>query len=410
MRLIMMLILGIISGIVIGLIAPTGLVRGIATFQYAFGQFISFVMPLLIFFFIAEGIAHLNYGAGKMVGLTTGLAYLSTLVAGGLAACVGLEVIPMLSLEHATGMVKSTAIEPFVKLEMTPVMGVMTALLMAFLWGIGVGRTRAAVMRQGLSEGKRIIDLLIARVVIPILPIYVGALFVEMTVAGEVVATLRTFGYVLCLAVALHITWLFILFAVAASIAGVNVFRALKNMLPAYITAIGTMSSVATIPVTLRQTLLNQVDEDVADFVIPLCATIHLSGSTITLTVASIAVMLLTQGVLPSWEMLIPFILMLGITMVAAPGVPGGAVMAALGLFSTMLGFSEAAVGLMITLYVAQDSFGTACNVTGDGAIAMMVNKWVSKDRRLAMETGAVLWQQQEAATTPDAESVEKRA
>ncbi|MFI4956443.1 MAG: dicarboxylate/amino acid:cation symporter [Gammaproteobacteria bacterium] len=408
MRLILMLIAGIVAGIVVGLLAPLGLVRGIATFQHAFGQFISFVMPLLIFFFIAEGIANLNYGAGKILGWTTGIAYASTLGAGALAAFVGLKVIPMLSLASSFEAVKAVAVVPFVKLDMLPVMGVMTALVMAFVWGIGVGNTKAAVLRQGLLEGKRIIDGVISYVIIPVLPFYIGALFVEMTVAGEVVATLRTFGLVLCLAVGLHLVWLFTLYTIAATVAGINVFTALKNMIPAYITAIGTMSSVATIPVTLRQTLKNKVDEDVADFVIPLCATIHLSGSTITLTTASIAVMLLTQGMLPTWGMLVPFIVMLGITMVAAPGVPGGAVMAALGLFSTMLGFSEAAVGLMITLYVAQDSFGTACNVTGDGAIALIVNRLVRKDKRLGDAASQVAWQA--GIGQPAPEDLEKRA
>lgn len=409
MRLIMMLVLGIIAGIAVGLVAPLGLIRGIATFQHAFGQFISFVMPLLIFFFIAEGIANLNYGAGKILGWTTGLAYASTLCAGALAAAVGLKIIPMLTLATSFESVKAVVINPYIKLEMVPVMGIMTALIMAFVWGIGVGKTKAAVLREGLSEGKRIIDGVINHILIPVLPFYIGALFVEMTVAGEVMATLRTFGLVLCLAVVLHVVWLIALFTMAATASGISVFKALKNMFPAYLTAIGTMSSVATIPVTLRQTMKNGVDEDVADFVVPLCATIHLSGSTITLTIASIAVMLLTQNMLPTWGMLIPFIFMLGITMVAAPGVPGGAVMAALGLFSSMLGFSEAAVGLMITLYVAQDSFGTACNVTGDGAIAMMVNKLVSKEKRMALDTAQVVWQTG-TDTQNGNEALEKRA
>lgn len=408
MRLILMLIAGIVAGIVVGLFAPLGLVRGIATFQHTFSQFISFVIPLLIFFFIAEAIANLNYGAGKILGWTTGISYVSTLGAGALAAFVGLKVIPMLSLTSSFETVKAIAIIPYIKLDLLPVMGVMTALVMAFIWGIGVAKTKAAIMRQALSEGKRIIDGVISYIIIPLLPLYIGSLFVEMTIAGEVVATLRTFGLVLCIAVGLHLVWLFTLYAVAASVARVNVFTAMKNMLPAYLTAVGTMSSVATIPVTLRQTLKNNVDEDVADFVVPLCATIHMSGSMITLTISSIAVMLLTQGILPTWGLLIPFILMLAVTMVAAPGMPGGTVMAALGLFSSMLGFSEAAVGLMITLYVAQDSFGTACNVTGDGAIALIVNKIGRKDRYVGDDPKHVSWQVN--ITQPAAENLEKRA
>ncbi len=376
MRLILQLVAGIAAGVLVGLWAPMELVRAVATFQHAFGQFISFIMPLLIFFFIAEGIASLDYRAGKILGWTTSLAYLSTLAAGALAAVVGLAVIPEMSLGSFFAPADAIKIAPYFQFTLTPVMGITTALVMAFLWGIGAGKLRATLLCQALSEGKQIIDGTIAHVLLPLLPLYIASLFVEMTVAGEVVSTLGVFGLVLLLAVGVHVMWLVILYAIASVLNGTSLIQSLKNMFPAYLTAIGTMSSVATIPVTLRQTLKNGVDENIANFVVPLCATIHLCGSTITITIASIAVMLLTQGTLPTWDVLIPYIITLGVTMVAAPGVPGGAVMAALGLFASMLGFSEAAIGLMITVYVAQDSFGTACNVTGDGAIAMMMNKW----------------------------------
>ncbi len=380
MRLIVKLILGIVAGIVMGLMAPTELIRAVATFQHIFGQFISFIMPLLIFFFVAEGIASLNYGAGKMLTWTVGLSYASTLGAGALAALVGLEIIPQMPLGAFFEPVDAMVILPYIKLDIPPVMGILTALVMAFLWGIGAGQMQSPVMRQGLNEGKRIIENTITHVMIPLLPFYIFSLFTEMTVGGQVVATLETFGLVLMVAVALHIIWLVVLYGIACTLTGVGLWKALKNMLPAYLTAIGTMSSVATIPVTLRQTLKNGVDDDIANFVVPLCATIHMAGSAITITTASIAVMLLTKGVVPAWTELWPFIMMLGVTTIAAPGAPGGAVMAALGLFTSILGFSEAAVGLMITIYIAQDSFGTACNVTGDGALAMIVHKVMARN------------------------------
>lgn len=198
-----------------------------------------------------------------------------------------------------------------------------------------------------------------------------------MAAEGTVFTTLKTFGVVLALAIMMHWVWITIQYTVTGLALGKSPFTLIKNMLPAYFTAVGTMSSAATIPVTLRQTKVNGVDESIANFTVPLCATIHLSGSTITLVTCSTAVMALSQHIaIPSlWEML-PFIMMLGITMIAAPGAPGGAVMAALGLMSTMLGFGEAELALMIALYMAQDSFGTACNITGDGAISLWVNRF----------------------------------
>lgn len=379
MNLIVKLLIGITLGIAVGYVAPIPLVQSVLTLKVLFGQFLSFVIPLLIFCFIAEGIANLRVNAGKMLGATTGLAYASTLFAGILAAFVALQVIPTFDLALTGELAKASVPKPFVELALPPVMSITTALVMAFLWGMGVASTRAPILHQMLGESKRIIELLVNRIILPALPFYIASLFVEMTVAGEVLPVLETFGLVLMLAVALHWVWLLVLYTVASLVTGTSLIQSFKNMFSAYFTAVGTMSSVATIPVTLQQTIKNGVDEDVADFVIPLCATIHLSGSTITLTTAAIAVMMLTQGALPTWDMLLPFIAMLGVTMVAAPGVPGGAVMAALGLFGSMLGFSESALALMIALYVAQDSFGTACNVTGDGAIALLVNRIVGK-------------------------------
>ena len=212
----------------------------------------------------------------------------------------------------------------------------------------------------------------------PVLPFYIASIFAELTADGTVFDTLKAFGLVLVMAVIVHWLWLIILYLAAGGMTGKNPFTALKNMLPAYFTGLGTMSSAATIPVTVRQTKENKVSEGIADSAVPLCATIHLSGSTITLTMCSVAVMVLSNHLsMPTFGMMLPFILMLGIIMIAAPGVPGGAVMAALGLLGTMLGFDETALGLMIGLYMAQDSFGTAANVTGDGAIALMVDKFM---------------------------------
>ncbi|WP_036817781.1 cation:dicarboxylate symporter family transporter, partial [Photobacterium sanctipauli] len=268
----------------------------------------------------------------------------------------------------------------FITLEIPPMFGVMTALATAFLFGLGISVTDSKPLKALAEDGRSIIDLLLAKVIIPLLPFYISGVFAEMAADGTVFSTLKTFGMVLALAIFMHWVWITIQYTVTGLALGYSPLKLVKNMLPAYFTAIGTMSSAATIPVTLRQTKENGVNDSIANFTIPLCATIHLSGSTITLVTCSTAVMALSQHIaIPSLIEMLPFIMMLGVTMIAAPGAPGGAVMAALGLMSTMLGFGEAELALMIALYMAQDSFGTACNITGDGAISLWVNKFAKQ-------------------------------
>lgn len=375
MRLIIKLALGIILGIVIGFIAPDFLITIIVTFKTIFGEFIEFTIPLIIIFFIVSGLASFGKHSGKMLGWTSAVAYTSTVLAGILAFSAAIIFIPMFSSEggHAE---EADGLEPLFDMAIDPLTGVMTALVLAFVFGIGITRTNSQTLKSFFDEGKAIIEKMIWKIIIPILPFYIASIFAELTAEGTVFDTLKTFGLVLLLAVILHWIWLFVLYSVAGGLSGKNPFKLLKNMLPAYFTGLGTMSSAATIPVTVQQTKKNKVSSGIADSAVPLCATIHLAGSTITIVLCSVAVMVLTNHLaMPSFGTMIPFILMLGIIMIAAPGVPGGAVMASLGLLSTMLGFDETALGLMIGLYMAQDSFGTATNVTGDGAIALIVNK-----------------------------------
>ncbi|MCM3740817.1 dicarboxylate/amino acid:cation symporter [Oceanobacillus luteolus] len=380
MKLIGKLLIGIVSGIIIGLLVPEVVIRIIVTFKEFFGQFLGFAIPLIIIFYIVSGIASFGKESGKMLGITGALAYTSTILAGTLAFIVALIVIPTL-VGNGGGQAEETAgFEPIFELAIDPITGVMTALILAFVFGIGITRTKSPTLRAFFDEGKEIIERLIWKVIIPILPFYIASIFAEIAADGAVVQTLQTFGLVLVTAIVIHWVWLVILYSVAGAVAGRNPFKSLKNMLPAYFTGLGTMSSAATIPVTVRASKSNKVSDGVADSAVPLCATIHLSGSTVTLVMCSVAVMVLSNNLdIPTFGMMLPFILMLGIIMIAAPGVPGGAVMAALGLLSTMLGFDETALGLMIALYMAQDSFGTATNVTGDGAIAMMVDKIIGK-------------------------------
>jgi len=263
---------------------------------------------------------------------------------------------------------------PYFKIDMPPLMDVMSALLIAFILGIGMAVINSKGLNSIMHEFQSIVEKLISAIIIPLLPVHICGIFANMTHAGEVQTIMSVFLKVYVVIIALHLAIILFQYIVAGAVAKVNPFKAIKNMIPAYLTAIGTQSSAATIPVTLRQTLENNVSPRVAQFVIPLCATIHLSGSTITLTSCAIAVMML-HGIQFSFASMLPFIIMLGITMVAAPGVPGGAVMAALGVLESMLHFDPNMLTLMIALYLAQDSFGTACNITGDGAIALIVDK-----------------------------------
>lgn len=378
MKLILKLIAGIILGMLCGLYAPEWLTRILITFKALFGQVLFFTVPLLILFFIASGIASLPQNSGRLLGKTVGLAYLSTIMAGILSFLVATAIVPTLAEMVGSSQLQSTAgvaLTPYIELAIPPVFGVMSALTLAFIFGLGVTVTQAKILHNLFDEGRDIIQLFLLKVIIPLLPVYIAGVFATMAAAGTVFGTLKTFGLVLVLAVLMHWIWLTGLFIIAGIKAGKSPLFLIKNMLPAYFTALGTMSSAATIPVALQSIKKNGVKEEIANFTVPLCSTIHLSGSTITIVTCAVAVMAISQGLtIPSLAEMLPFIFILGIVMLAAPGVPGGAVMSAVGLLGSMLGFDEAAIALMIALYIAQDSFGTACNVTGDGAITLFID------------------------------------
>lgn len=377
MLLILKLVAGIVLGMLMGLYAPHWLTQILITFKALFGQLLFFTIPLLILFFITSGIAALPRNSGKLLGRTLGLAYVSTIAAGVLAFLIAAMVIPMLAPAAADlAGTEGVNLVPYIEMNIPPVFSVMTALALAFVFGLGIASTRAVALQQLSDQGRDIIQLLLSKVIIPLLPLYIAGVFAQMAAAGTVFVTLKTFGIVLILAILLHWAWIITLFVIAGIKAGKSPFTLIRNMLPAYFTALGTMSSAATIPVSLQATKNNGVKDEVANFSVPLCATIHLSGSTITIVSCAVAVIMMKSNLeIPSLLTMIPFILTLGVVMLAAPGVPGGAVMSAVGLLGSMLGFGEGAIALMIALYMAQDSFGTACNVTGDGAIAVLVDK-----------------------------------
>ncbi len=375
------IIIAIALGIGAGYIFPEWLSRVFVTFNSIFSEFLGFTIPLLIVGFVAPAIADIGKQASKMLIATAALAYIATLVSGFLSYATGAILFPsMLSADSiATEISQSTGIAPYFTVTIPPLMNVMTALVLAFVLGLGAAQLSSHYLRNVVSDFRDIINMVITKVIIPLLPLYIFGIFLNMTVSGQVGGILMTFITIIAVIFGLHVFVLVFQYCVAALFARKNPFKMLATMLPAYFTALGTQSSAATIPVTLRQTVKMGVKSNVAGFVIPLCATIHMSGSTLKIVACALALMI-ANGIPYDFMMFAGFICMLGITMVAAPGVPGGAIMASLGILSSMLGFSEADNALMIALYIAMDSFGTACNVTGDGALAQIINRFFAKN------------------------------
>ena len=372
------IITAIVLAAILGSFVPEWFVRIFATFNGLFGNFLSFVVPLIIIGFIVPGIAQLGKGSGKLLALATFFAYFSTIIAGLLAYATASNVLPhFISSNKAEGATNPNDFlaTAFFEVEMPPIMDVMAALILAFILGVGLTVVKGDVLKRGFEELNGIVEKVISYIIIPLLPFHIFGIFLNMTFAGQVVKIISVFAIVFVLIIIMHWVMLVLQYSVAGGLNKKNPFKLLKLMLPAYFTAIGTQSSAATIPVTLRQAKQTGASEKVTDFTVPLFATIHLSGSTITIVTCSIGVMLM-NGVEFTVPTMLGFIMMLGITMVAAPGVPGGGVMAAIGLLGTMLGFDETMIALMIALYMAQDSLGTATNVTGDGALAMIVDKF----------------------------------
>ena len=355
---------------------PQSLGRVFATFSGLFSQFLSFAIPLIIIGLVTPAIADLGRGAGRWLGITTAIAYVSTLFSGFLTYVVCAALLPRLLAGTALSEVKEpgSALESYFSIEMPAPVPVMTALLLSFVLGIGLSMVPRGVLRKGFIEFRAIITRLIERIIIPLLPLHIFGIFLNLTYTGEAWSVMHALLRVVVVVLVLEVVILGVQYVTAGLIGSRNPVRALATMMPAYLTALGTSSSAATIPVTLAQTRRNGVSDAVASFTVPLCATIHLAGSTSKIFSFAFAIVL-TQELSVSTVQWVGFIFMLGITMVAAPGVPGGAIMAATGLLSSMLGFDDAQVALMIATYIAMDSFGTATNVTGDGAIAIIIDR-----------------------------------
>ncbi|MBO3099938.1 dicarboxylate/amino acid:cation symporter [Gelidibacter pelagius] len=378
--------IAIVLGTVFGLYLPESINRIFTTFNAFFGQFLSFSIPLIIMGLIMPAISDLGKGAGKLLLLTAAIAYGSTLFSGFMTYFATSSIFPTL-LESSVNNTAEIAdsgreLTPYFSLNIPPVLDVMTSLVLAFVIGLGLSYQEKSSLKLVVKDFEKIIMQLITYVIVPLLPLFILGIFVSMAFNGQVFSIFTVFLSIIGVIFALHILLLLLQYTIAGLLTKRNPIKLLATMMPAYFTALGTQSSAATIPVTLEQALKNGVSEKIAGFVIPLCATIHLSGSMMKITACAMALMIL-QGVPFSFTLFAGFIFVLAIAMIAAPGVPGGAIMAAVGILQSMLGFNEEMLGLMIALYIAMDSFGTACNVTGDGAIALVVNR-ITKEKLIA--------------------------
>jgi len=369
------IIIAIVLGIGAGYVFPEWAARSFATFNYVFSQFLNFIVPLLIIGLVAPGIADLGKGAGRLLAITTVLAYIFTVISGLSAYGVATTLFPSL-IEGSVSDIKeaTAAAAPWFKVEIPAAIGVMTALVLAFVLGLGTAVTGSERIKGVLDDFRAIISSVISGVLIPLLPLYIFGVFMKMTMTGEVAGVLSIFLKIIFVLILMAIILLIFQYSVAGVVSGKNPFKMLWTMLPAYATAVGTQSSAATIPVTLDRAIKIGIRPSIASFTIPLCATIHLSGSMLNITSCALALMMFHNTPI-EFGMVFEFICMLAITMVAAPGLPAAAVMAALPVLQSVLGFNEELLALMIAIYIAMDSIGTATNVTGDGAISVIVDR-----------------------------------
>lgn len=372
------IVLAVVLGIAIGAFAPAPFVCGVNTVVEIIGQFIKFMVPFIIVGLVTPAIAETGRGAGKLLLTTVGIAYGSTLFAGFLGYFVSASSFPLLIDTVSAGTASATAKQfaPYFKLAIPPLMDVMTALVFSFVVGLGMVFVESNSLKGVFTDFRSVVEKAISGALLPLLPIFIFGIFLDMTASGSAKRVLVDFAAIIAVFSLLTLVVILVQFCIAGMIARRNPFMAMLKMYPAYITALGTSSSAATIPVTRAQALANGVSREVADFTIPLCATVHLAGSTVKIVSCAVALLFVAgRGADVNVATFAGFIALAGVMMIAAPGVPGGAVMSAIGLLESMLGFDEAQIAMMIALYLTTDSIGTACNIAGDGAIAIVVDK-----------------------------------
>ena len=380
-------VIAIVVGALLGLILPDVVVRILKTFNVIFAQLLKFVVPLLVLGLVTPSIANLGRGAGKMLLTVMIIAYCSTVCGALFSYGISGNLMPMYLTpgELSSEAVAEKEFLPFINLKIPPICDIMTALVLSFVVGVGIIFTGATGLKKGFEEFGEIVKLTIEKVIIPFLPVYIFTMICEMSAKGVINVVLGTGFKVILTGVVLSIIYLIIQYCVAGIIARRNPLKMLWNIVPAYLTGFSICSSSACIPVTYECTLKNGVRKDIADFVVPLCSTVHMCGSTIKLTVTSVAVAYMF-GVPVTFGLFLQFALMQAIAAVAAPGVMGGVLMASVGLLTTVFGFSDTMTTLVMTIYLALDGYGPAVNVSGDAAIAVVVDKFFAGKKTLATD------------------------
>ncbi|WP_408022181.1 dicarboxylate/amino acid:cation symporter [Sneathia vaginalis] len=372
-KLIFKLLISVVLGMIIGQFSSTKNIILLETIKYILGQIIFFTIPLIILGFIAPAIAKLKNNAGKMLIAMLSLSYLSSIGAAFFSMILGYSIIPYLSINSSVKGLK-TLPEVFFKLDIPPIMPVMSALILAIFIGLAVVWTNSEIFTNILLDFNKIVLALVNRIVIPILPIFIFCTFAGLAYEGSITKQLPVFIKIIGIIIICHFVWLSVLYAIGAIVSKKNPFDIIRNYIPAYLTAVGTMSSAATLPVALKCAKNTKVlKKDIIDFAIPLGSTTHLCGSVLTEVFFLMTVSRILYSKLPSLPTMIIFIILLGIFAVGAPGVPGGTVLASLGIIVSVLKFNDTGIALMLTIFALQDSFGTACNITGDGALALIL-------------------------------------
>lgn len=376
------LLLGVVIGILVGQVANTEVMNVVVTFKYVLGQFINFCVPMIIIGFIAPSITKLGNNASRILGVAVGIAYVSSIAAALGSVAAGYGIIPHLSIVSEVEGLNELP-EVVFQLDIPQIMSVMSALVFSVLVGLAATWTKAYTITNILNEFQNIVLEIVKRIVIPLLPIFIALTFCGLSYEGTITKQLPVFIQVVVIVMVGHFIWLTILYAIGGIYSGSNPMNVIRNYGPAYITAVGTMSSAATLAVALRCAKKSEptLRGDMVDFGIPLFANIHLCGSVLTEVFFVMTVSKILYGSIPSLGTMILFCLLLGVFAIGAPGVPGGTVMASLGLITGVLGFDETGTALMLTIFALQDSFGTACNVTGDGALIMILTGYVKKHK-----------------------------
>lgn len=376
------IILAIIVGIILGLVLPDSILSITESFRIILSGILTFFIPLIVFGFIGAGIANFRGKIGKLLGVSVIIAYFDTVLAIAMATIAAAIVIPAITSQGDPSKGGNELPEPFFEMVIDPPLAIITALILAFVVGIGATWEKSITIRRGLIEFQEIVLWSIRAIVLPIIPFFIGLTFVKLAAEGEIFKNVPVFLGMFILVVVAQWLWLAIEYGVAGVVSRQNPLRMVKAMVPAYLTGMGTMSSAVTMPVALRQVKASKmIDDDISDFAIPLFNTVHQSAAGIGIAVGAMTVSVLTTGSLPSIGAIIAFVILLAVIEVGAVGIPGGSILASLGILQSTLGFGDAEIGLMLTLFAIQDSFATGGNVTGDGALTMVINRFFGGDR-----------------------------